>query len=241
MENGSLDILLEEREQMTKILAIIPARGGSKGLPRKNILDIQGKPLVAWTVEASLKSKYITDTYVSSDDNEILEVSQKYGANILKRAKELATDTASSESVVEDVIEILEKKGEKFDYLVLLQPTSPLRDEKDIDEAFKILFEKKATALISVVKYDNKILKAFIDNQEGFIEGIRNNKYPFTRRQDLPKVYMSNGAIYIIKVDEFMKNRSFWTQKSVKFVMDEIKSMDIDTKEDLEKVKGYMR
>ena len=223
-----------------KILSIIPARGGSKGLPRKNIIDLNGKPLIAWTIEASLKSRYITKTVVSSDDNEILEVSKKYGANVLKRPDDLATDTSSSQSVVEHTITELEKVNEKYDYLVLLQPTSPLRDRNDIDEAFETLFEKNATALISVKEYNNKILKAFIDNQKGFIEGVRNNTYPFIRRQDLPKVYMSNGAIYIIKVDEFLKNKSFWTEKTVKFVMDEIKSMDIDTKEDMQKIERYL-
>ena len=223
-----------------KILSIIPARGGSKGLPRKNIIDLNGKPLIGWTIGASLKSKYITDTIVSSDDEEILNISQQYGANVLKRPKELATDIASSESAVEHAIKQLEKQNRVYDYIVLLQPTSPFRDEKDIDKAFEILFEKKATALISVKEYDNKILKAFID-KNGFIEGIRNNIYPFQRRQDLPKVYMSNGAIYIVKVDEFIKNKSFWTEKTVKFVMDEIKSMDIDTREDLERIRGYMK
>ena len=223
-----------------KILSIIPARGGSKGLLRKNIIDLNGKPLIGWTIEASLKSRYITKTIVSSDDNEILEVSKKYGANVLKRPDNLATDTSSSQSVVEHTITELEKVNEKYDYLVLLQPTSPLRDRNDIDEAFETLFEKNATALISVKEYDNKILKAFIDNQEGFIEGVRNNIYPFMRRQDLPKVYMSNGAIYITKVDEFLKNKSFWTEKTVKFVMDEIKSMDIDTKEDMQKIRRYL-
>ncbi len=223
-----------------KILSIIPARGGSKGIPRKNIIDLNGKPLIAWTIEASLKSRYITKTVVSSDDNEILEVSKKYGANVLKRPDDLATDTSSSQSVVEHTITELEKVNEKYDYLVLLQPTSPLRDRNDIDEAFETLFEKNATALISVKEYDNKILKAFIDNQEGFIEGVRNNTYPFIRRQDLPKVYMSNGAIYIIKAEKFMKCKSFWTEKTVKYVMDNTKSMDIDTKEDLEKIRKFL-
>jgi len=234
MENGNLDIQYQKMELMTKkILAIIPARGGSKGLPRKNIINLAGKPLIAWTIEASLNSKYITKTIVSSDDEEILNVSKKCGADILKRPNEFAIDTASSEVVVKHAIENI--SGE-FDYIVLLQPTSPLRDTQSIDIAFKKLFDNKATGLISVCKIDNKILKAFKKNQNGFIEGVSNNKYPFQRRQDLPKVYMSNGAIYIIKTDEFIKNNSFWTDKTIKFVMDGIKSTDIDTKEDLEKV-----
>ena len=221
------------------ILAVIPARGGSKGLPRKNILELNGKPLIAWTIESSLKSKYITDTYISSDDNEILEVSKKYGAKVLKRPDNLATDISNSEVVVNHAIEELKKQNKIYDFIILLQPTSPLRDKKDIDEAFEILFEKNATALISVKEEDNKILKAFIDNKDGFVDGISNNKYPFTRRQDLPKVYMSNGAIYIIKIDEFLKNKSFWTDKTIKFIMDDIKSMDIDKQEDFKRVEDF--
>lgn len=223
-----------------KILAIIPARGGSKGLPRKNILDLNGKPLIAWTIENSLKSRYITDTYVSSDDDEILEVSKKFGSKILKRPDHLATDISSSEEVVNHILEELKQYNKVYDYIILLQPTSPLRDEKDINRAFEMLFDKNATALISVKNEDNKILKAFIDNEEGFLYGIYNNKYPFTRRQDLPKIYMSNGAIYIIKVDEFLKNQSFLTNKTIKFIMDDIKSIDIDTKEDLKQLNDIL-
>lgn len=224
---------------MTKnILSIIPARGGSKGLPKKNITDLKGKPLIAWTIEASLKSKYITKTIVSSDSEEILEVANSYGANTLKRPSEFATDISSSEVVVKHCLESL---SQEFDYLVLLQATSPLRDTLDIDMAFEKLFSTEASALISVCEYDNKILKAFINNDEGYIEGISNNKFPFMRRQDLPKTFMSNGAIYIIKVSEFIKNNSFFTNKTISFTMDEIKSLDVDTKDDLIKVERYLK
>lgn len=220
-----------------KVLAIIPARSGSKGIPKKNIIDLAGKPLIAWTIEASQGSKYITKTIVSSDCDEILEVAKNYNSNILKRPDELATDISSSEVVVKHAISSME---EKFDYIVLLQPTSPLRDTTDIDSAFENLFSSNATALISVCEYDNKILKAFKENKSGYIVGISNNKYPFMRRQDLPKTYMSNGAIYITKVDEFLKNNSFFTDKTISFVMNETKSFDIDTREDLKKVEKYI-
>lgn len=221
-----------------KVLAIIPARGGSKGLPKKNITDLAEKPLIAWTIEASLDSKYITKTIVSSDSDEILEVAKNYGSDILKRPDELATDTSSSEVVIKHTLESME---EKFDYVVLLQPTSPLRDTNDIDNAFKKLFSSDVTALISVCEYDNKILKAFKENGIGYIEGISNNTYPFMRRQDLPKTYMSNGAIYIIKVDEFLRNNSFYTDKTISFIMDKLKSLDIDTEEDLKKVETIIK
>ena len=225
-------------ELMTKkVLAIIPARGGSKGLPRKNIIYLAGKPLIAWTIEASLDSKYITKTIVSSDSDEILEVAKRYGSEILKRPDELATDISSSEVVVKHTLESIK---EKFDYVVLLQPTSPLRDTNDIDSAFEKLFSLDATALISVCECDNKILKTFKENELGYIEGISNNKYPFMRRQDLPKTYMSNGAIYIIKVDDFFKNNSFFTDKTISFIMDEVKSMDIDVRDDLNKVERFI-
>ena len=221
-----------------KVLAIIPARGGSKGLPGKNIIDLVGKPLIAWTIEASLGSKYITKTIVSSDSNEILEVAKQYGANILKRPFEFATDASSSEIIVKHAIQSID---DQFDYIVLLQPTSPLRNKTDIDNAFEKLFALNAKALISVSEFDNKILKAFKDNENGYIEGISNNKFPFMRRQDLPKTYMSNGAIYIIDTNEFLINNSFFADKTISYIMDEIKSLDIDTKEDLDKVEKYLK
>lgn len=223
-----------------KIISIIPARGGSKGLPKKNILELAGKPLIAWSIEASLKSKYITRTIVSSDDDNILRISGKYGAEILKRPDELSLDTTPSEPVIEHVLKNIESI-EEYDYLILLQPTSPLRDEKDIDESIlKLIKEKNATALISVKEIDNKILKAFKNNKNGYLEGISNNIYPFMRRQDLPKVFMPNGAIYIIKIDEFLKTKKLFSDKTISYIMDEKKSFDIDTKDDLKEIKNYI-
>lgn len=223
-----------------KVLAIIPARGGSKGLPKKNILDLNGKPLIAWSIEASLASKYITKTVVSSDSDEILNISKKYKANTLKRPTELASDTASSEEAVINAIKELKKAGEEFEYLVLLQPTSPLRDRSDIDNALELLFDSEATALISVCETDNKLLKAFKENEAGYIEGVSNNTFPFARRQDLPKTYMSNGAIYIIKIDEFLKYKTLFTKKTISYRMSKIKSLDIDTIDDLKEVENYI-
>lgn len=239
--DGNLDILSTMTELMTKkIVAIIPARGGSKGLPKKNILDLGGKPLITWTIEASLSSKYITKTVVSSESDEILNISKIHGADSIKRPDELASDTATSESAVMHAIEELKNSSEEFDYLILLQPTSPLRNAEDIDNAFDLLFSSDATALISVCEIDNKILKAFKQNKDGYIEGISNNSYPFARRQDLPKTYMSNGAIYIIKIDEFLNSKTLFSEKTISFQMDEIKSLDIDTVADLKEAQKYV-
>lgn len=192
-----------------------------------------GKPLMAWTIGASLKSKYITKTVVSSDDKEILDISIEYGAKVVKRPDDLSNDSATSESVVKHAIDYLKSIGDVFDIIILLQPTSPLRDSKDIDGAFEAMFNSDATAVISTCEFDNKILKAFVESPDGFLRGISNNEYPFMRRQDLPTVHMSNGAIYIIDVNIFNKNLSLITDRTVCYVMPANKSFDVDSESDL--------
>jgi len=227
-------------ERMTKnILAIIPARGASKGIKNKNIVDISGKPLLAWTIEAALSSKYISQTFVSSDNNKILQIAGKHGASTILRPESLALDTSASEPTIEHTLQSL--INENYEYIILLQPTSPLRDSSDIDNAFDLFFQKDATSLISVSKIDKKILKAFKKNDSGFISAISNAEYPFMRRQDLPETFISNGAIYIIKTEEFLKNSSLFTDRCVSFLMDEIKSIDIDTLEDLNRAQRYLK
>tara|TARA_B110000879_G_C11060502_1_gene466524 strand:+ start:24 stop:713 length:690 start_codon:yes stop_codon:yes gene_type:complete len=219
---------------MTKsceILSIIPARAGSKGLHNKNIIDLLGKPLISWTIEASLKSKFITKTIVSSDSDEILKVSKYYGAHTIKRPNELSEDNTPTEPVVRHVLESLK---DDFDFIILLQPTSPLRDYKAIDSAIELLFKQKENCLISVVKVDNKILKSFIQSPDGKLIGIHNDRSPFINRQDLPSVYSSNGAIYIINTSFFLKKSSlFIPNGTLPFIMDSNKSLDIDSIEDL--------
>ena len=216
-----------------KVLSIIPARGGSKGLPRKNIIDLAGKPLIAWTIEASLNSKYITKTIVSSDDKEILDISTKYGSEVIKRPNNLSSDVATSESVVRHAIDYLESMGEIFDIVVLLQPTSPLRGYKDIDNAFKIMLDSGAMSVISVYECDNKILKSFLMAPDGIMRAVNNDKYPFMRRQDLPKTYMPNGAIYMINTKIFKETGSFMANKTLSYRMPRDRSEDIDSLRDL--------
>lgn len=219
------------------VLAIIPARGGSKGLPRKNIIELAGKPLIAWTIEACLNSKYITKTIVSSDDDEILTISSKYGAEVIKRPAALASDISPSEPVIEHVLSVLE---EAFEYIIFLQPTSPLRSKEDIDIAMDFFLNSDATALISVCEIDNKVLKALKIKDNGYLEGISNNEYPFMRRQDLPKIYMPNGAIYIISKDSFVRDGKLLTDKTIAYEMKMPNSLDIDSKADLDKAEKYI-
>ena len=222
-------------------LAIIPARGGSKGLPRKNIIDLGGKPLMVWTIEAALNSKYITQTVVSSDSQEILSIAVDFGAKPIERPYALANDTASSEPLITHAVEVLQKEDKNYDFIVLLQPTSPLRDSNEIDDAIEYLLEKEANALISVREPEHSPCKAFKVNNDGFLAGLIDNEMPFKRRQDLPVVYMPNGAIYIVKTDEFMTNSRLVTTKTIPFLMQKEKSIDVDSKLDFEKIEKLLK
>lgn len=223
-----------------KIIAIIPARGGSKGIIKKNIYPINGKPLLAYSIEASIKSGVITKTIVSSENEEILNVAKQYGAEVIIRPKELATDLTPSEPVIEHVIKSLQSKNENFDILVLLQPTSPLRDYLDVKQSLELFINSGASSLISVYELCHTPFKAFKLNNKGFLAGLVDNETPFMRRQDLPITYMPNGAIYITFCNLFLKTKSLFSDKTIPYIMDEKKSMDVDTEDDIEKIKPFL-
>ncbi len=218
-------------------LAIIPARGGSKRLPNKNIIDLCGKPLIAWTIEAGLKSKYIDALIVTSDDDEILSIAKNFGADVIKRPDELATDTASSFDAVKHVID----STKKYDYVVLLQPTSPLREECHIDESIEMLLEKNADAVVSLCEMEhNPLWSNTLDKSmslQNFIRDDIKNK----RSQDLPKYYRINGAIYICDTVELLKQQTFMFDKNIfGYAMNKNVSVDIDEKLDLLIAKAIM-
>ena len=215
-------------------LAIIPARGGSKRLPRKNVLDLCGKPLIAYSIEAGLKSKYISKVVVSSDDKEILQVSQNFGADIIKRPDSLANDTATTFDALKHT---LGNVG-KYDYVVLLQPTSPLRSEKHIDEAIELLEEKSADAIISVCEMEHSPLWSNTLDENLDMSNFLKDEVLNKRSQDLPKYYRLNGAIYICKTDKLLENKSFFIKKNIfAYIMEQENSIDIDTKLDFEMTK----
>ena len=225
----------------SKILAIIPARGGSKSVPKKNLVKVGGKSLLRWTIEASLRSKYICKTVVSSEDETILKISKKYGAETVVRPEKYSRDDTSMVSVVKDCLKQLIIKKENFDIVVILQPTSPLRNTNDIDSAFKIFFQKKATALISGYEPEKSPYKAFRVTKSGLLHGLVNNKTPFKNRQLLSPAFYPNGAIYMIFVKEFLKENNFLTSKTIPFTMSIEKSIDIDSLEDVKKIDLILR
>lgn len=222
-------------------MSLIPARGGSKGIPGKNIVDLNGKPLIAWTIEASLGSKNIHRTIVSTDSEKIEEVSRKHGAEVLfRRPAEISGDHSPVIPSIHHAFKWLaENEDYRPDYMVLLQPTSPLRNSQDIDEAFEILYSKNADSVISVgeasphpylmkeITSDGK-LKNFIADPE--------NK----PRQTFPPVYVLNGAIYIVKVELILNKNTFYSDKTYAYVMSQEKSVDIDSEIDLVVVSKMM-
>lgn len=224
-----------------KILAIIPARGGSKGIPYKNIYPLAGKPLLAWTIEATKSVKLIDKIVVSSDDDKILGAAKEYGAEAIKRPAEISGDNSPFSALIFHALDFL-KAEEKYepDILIYLQPTSPLREAGDIDQALALM-DEKTEGVISAYEVDNKLLKSFVINKDGFMEGAINDDFPFMNRQDLPKTYMPNGAIYIIRTESFLKTGKLFSDKTKLFLMDKSKSLDIDSVEDVKKAEETIK
>ena len=227
---------------MKKILGIIPARGGSKGIPRKNIADVNGKPLLAYTIEAALRSKYINMVAVSSDDKEILKIAKKFGAESISRPPKWAQDDSPNEPVIFHALQWLKKNRSYVpDIIVYLLPTSPLRTWKDIDASITLLLQKKAHAVVGVHEISRTYLKTFIINQGGWIQAAVRRSYPITARQKLPNVYLANGAIFAVVREIFTKYGSLLPpSRIVPFVTDETRSIDIDTPDDLQRVRVIM-
>lgn len=219
-----------------KVIAVIPARAGSKGIPKKNLVEIGGKPLISWSIEEAIKSSMINTIVVTSDGDDILQVANQYKeVTTIKRPAHLAEDNTHTTPVILHALAELGIQGDSFDYLLLLQPTSPLRRAEHINEALKKIHDSEATSLISVSLPDHHPYKSFVKNEEGYLEGILNNQFPFMPRQSLPEVYQPNGAIYIIEVASFLKNQDFFTSKTVEYIMTPESSIDIDSMEDVKK------
>lgn len=220
-----------------EIVGIIPARGGSKGLPRKNILPLGGRPLISYTIEAALKSK-INRTIVSTEDKEIAEIARECGAEVpFLRPKKLATDTASSLSVILHALNYLEKKERYYsDVIVFLQPTSPFRTYKHINEALEMFFSSDVDSVISVCETEYHPYYMYWRKMNGKLEEFVKIKNKPLRRQDLPTIYRINDAIVITKREYFKKvrkNSPCFNPKSVKgYIMDRISSVDINDKFD---------
>ncbi|MDO8454884.1 MAG: acylneuraminate cytidylyltransferase family protein [Sulfurimonas sp.] len=215
-----------------KILAIILARGGSKRLPNKNILPLGGKPLIAWSIDEAKKSKYIDTVMVTTDSLEIYDVALKHGAELpFLRPAELAQDETKSIDVILHALDFY--KEEKFDDVIIFQPTSPLRDVDDIDGAIEFFYAKNATSVVGVCEVEHSPLWSNTLDESLSMDNFLDDKYNNFRSQDLPVYYRINGAFYMSKIDSVIEKKSFFIKQDIyAYVMSQEHSADIDTKLD---------
>lgn len=223
-----------------KVLALIPARGGSKGIKDKNIYDINGKPLIAYSIIAAQNSKYVDDVVITTDSEKIKGVAESYGANVpFLRPAELASDNSKTIDAVVHATNTLKELERDYDILLLLQPTCPLRTTEDIDNSLELFVSKGCVALVSVNKVkEHPILMRKI-NEDGMMDNLLN--LPSTiRRQDMPPIYKVNGSIYINLVKELSNDTSL-NDNPLAYITDDEHSVDIDDLEDIERVKNILR
>jgi CMP-N,N'-diacetyllegionaminic acid synthase len=220
-----------------RVLGLIPARGGSKGLPRKNVLPVNGRPLIAWTVDAGRAARSIDRLVLSSDDAEIIATARACGCEVpFVRPAELASDAAGTLEVVLHALDALPG----FDYVVLLQPTSPLRTASDIDAACTLLAERSAPACVSLSPVDQHPYWMYQIGVGARLAPVIARDSPPVRRQDLPAVYALNGAVYIAEAAWLRTSRTFVTDETIGYVMPAERALDIDTRVDFDSFQNLM-
>ena len=209
-----------------KIISIIPARGGSKRLPEKNIKELCGRPLVEWSIEAAKQSKYIDSIVVSSDNKNILSIAEKQNVDTVIRPNFLADDKSTT---IDVLLHALEQIEDTYDYLVLLQPTSPLRSNLDIDNSIEMLMRHKANSVVSVCQAEHSPLWCNTLPEDRSMDGFMSKSLEGRRSQVLETYFRLNGAIYIVKISKFIKEKSLMPNNTYAYVMDQFNSIDIDT------------
>ena len=220
-------------------LAIIPARGGSKGIPRKNLRMIAGRPLVAWTIEAALKAKHVTRTVVSTDDAEIAAVSRSFGAEVVVRPNEISGDTASSESALLHTLAQLERdESYRPELLTFLQCTSPLIEGGDVDGAIEALTREQADSALSVCRFNHFAWKK---TQDGGATGINHDKSFRPRRQDREPQYLETGAVYVMRTNGFKAAKHRFFGKTAMHEVPGARAMEIDEPHELIVAESLLR
>lgn len=227
-------------EKTSRVLAVVPARGGSKGLPGKNIRPLSGKPLIAWSIEQALDAQSIDLVVVSTDDQEIAEVASRYGACVpFLRPEHLASDAASSIDVVVHALDHLAQNGSVFDIVVLLEPTSPLRDSLDIDQAVQRMADSHASAIVSVCRAESSH-PAFVFRQspDGHLIPFMERPPTGLRRQEIEPMFFLDGSIYASEVQALREQRSFYHSNTIAYEVPKWKSFEIDDLEDFQIVEA---
>lgn len=226
-----------------RVLGIIPARGGSKGVPRKNIRHLCGKPLLSYTIDASLRSKKLTRTILSTEDPEIAEVGKSLGIDVpFMRPAELAEDTSPTLPVVLHAVEYLENEGDHFDAVCLLQPTNPLRRSEDIDASIELLESSGADSVISVLRVPHEFNPKWVywRNDIGELALTTGESSPIPRRQDLPPAFYRDGSIYVTRRTVLDEHGNLYGSKVRGYELDASRCVNIDTTDDWELAEKFL-
>lgn len=222
-------------------LAIIPARGGSKRLPRKNLLPLAGKPLIWHTIEAGRGCRFVGDVYVSTEDREIAESASTAGAKVVDRPKALAGDATSSRDVVLHTLEVLEKAGTEYEFFALLQATSPLRTAAHLSSSITAFLEDSYGCAMSVCESEHHPSKMLVLDSKGALAPLTRADELERPQQSLHKVYRQNGAIYLMRTKDFRERaKGFFLAPAMAFFMSQEESIDIDTALDFELARVLM-
>ena len=227
-----------------KVFGLIPARGGSKGISNKNMHLVKGRPLIDYTIDASKGSNFIDETYLSSDSKAILDHGEERNISVIERPHEFASDHSNAAQVVFHFHKFLLTNGniseEEDFYLSYLQPTSPLRTAKILDESFKMIEGSPEKSVISLAENIYTPYKSFVLNSDGLVESLFEESLSNQNRQNLKKTYRSNGAIYTFLMSKFNLNKGFPSNNSMPFIMQSSESLDIDSYEDLDTLELHL-
>lgn len=227
------------------IIAVIPARAGSKGLPGKNIRELCGKPLIAWSIEAGLGSKYIDEVMVTTDSEEIARIAKALGASVpFIRPAELANDKSSSFDVIKHALNYYASERRKtFEYVVLLEPTSPLRDKDDIDMAIEqLLSTPEASAVVGICKTESQHPAFLVRKDENnYLVGYENKDMKVLRRQEISDVYFFEGSVYVSNTNALLTHQSFYHDRTLGYEVPKWKSLEIDDIDDFVMVEAIMK
>lgn len=234
--------MVRMKNEKQKIIAIIPARAGSKRLPNKNILELSGKPLIAHTIEASFRSKHISRTIVSTDSEEIKKISEQYGAEVIERPKHLATDTSPTIDTIKHAISSLHSDQNENIIIVLLQPTSPFRTVKTIDACIEQFIDKDADMLITTSRRELGPEWILSEDQNGKLQFVQENSFSQIRAQDQSPTFELNGCVHVYAKKLLLTAETYaFGSKTYGLEIDKIEAMQIDTFDDMEIASTMMR
>ena len=226
-----------------KILCIVPARSGSKGLKNKNILKIKNKELIYYPIKAGLKSKYIDYVLFSSDSKKFMKIAKKYKAECpFTRPKKFSLDSSTSFEVIKHGIDFLKiYKNKIFDYVICLEPTSPLTTSVDVDESIRKIIDSKSKSLVGVMKSEKFSIPYHfkMDKKRGITPAVKGNDFR-KRRQLVKNTFILDGSLYIANIKDYIKYKGFFTSKTIGWIMPKIKNIEIDDIVDFRTIKNYM-